>query len=436
MRSLGRLPAGGNLGCQMQRLMSMRRFAVVIAIALIAAACGSVPEGEQGLSTTPPTSAPSSTTPATQSEEEVNSGAIDRAPAVHVSGGDVELTLEPWTACWGNGCYDGFAPEVLPDIGDPDEILVSFPAAEWEFSATVQPVGDECGRRQTEPLEPVDDTTHRLVPIGRADDYEVTLFGRGPGGDVFVSFRWSTSTDGVLPVPAATASILADHDGRVDSYGVELPIWNLAATPAQATGQVTVTAADGSVHRFALTRQDFGCSDGAIFLTAPTEEGLAAAALGSAPFTYEVALVLDGLGYLGTAVWPDDVDPECAPCVPLTFTPPLPALGDQSRGGIQPLQIEGVWVFEHRPDVAMTALHSGVAEIVDGCLYIDGAIVVWAGERIDEAVAVIDAVKSGDQPGLLIGGGGISTNEGASPDDLPAVITDRCPTEVVWFGAP
>lgn len=327
----------------------MRRIAVVTAIAFIVTACGAGIDGEQELSTTPPTSAPPSPTPPVSSEEEINSGAADRAPAVHVRAGDAELALEPWMACWGNGCYDGFPPEVLPDIGGPDEIMVEFPASNWEFTATVQPVGEECGRRQTERLEPTGDTTHRLVPVGPVDDYEVTLFGRGPGGDVFASFRWTTPTDGILPVPAATASILADHDGRVDSYGVELPIWNLADTPAEVAGQVAVTAADGSTHTFALTRQDFDCSEGTIFLTAPTEEGLAAATLGSPPFTYEVTLELDGLGYLGTAVWPDDVDPECAPCVPLTFTPPLPALGDKSAGGIQPLQIEDVWVFTHDP---------------------------------------------------------------------------------------
>jgi hypothetical protein len=73
---------------------------------------------------------------------------------------------------------------------------------------------------------------------------------------------------------------------------------------------------------------------------------------------------------------------------------------------------------------------------IDGCLYVDDAVVVWAGSRLREASAVIDAIQSGEEPELLIGGGGISTREGASPEDLPTVITDRCPTEVVWFGAP
>lgn len=92
-------------------------------------------------------------------------------------------------------------------------------------------------------------------------------------------------------------------------------------------------ASDGNHERraartFPLNRQDFDCSEGSIYLTAPTEEGLAAAELGSAPFTYEVRLELDGITYIGTGVWPDGVDPACAPCVPLTFTPPLPALAE------------------------------------------------------------------------------------------------------------
>jgi hypothetical protein len=355
---------------------------------------------------------------------------------VVVRGGDTVLSLEAWTACWGNGCYDGVPPVDLPYIGSPDEIVVEFAVSGWEFSATVQPAGEACGRRQTEPLEQVSDTVHRLVPVGVADDYEVTLFGRGPGGDVFVSFRWSTPTDGVMPVPAATASILADHDGRVDSYGVEVPVWNLADTPEPASGQVTVIAAEGSSYTFELIRQDLDCSKGAVFFTAPEEDGLAAAALGLPPFTYEVTLDLEGRTYVGTGVWPDDVDPECGPCVRLTFTPPLPALNPSGVMGIEPVQIDGVWVFQYDADAGMDALHSGVAEIVDGCLYVDGAIVVWHTNQLDEAARVIAAVKSGEQPDLLIGGGGISLDEGASPDDIPAVVTDRCPASVVWFGAP
>ena len=104
--------------------------------------------------------------------------------------------------------------------------------------------------------------------------------------------------------------------------------------------------------------------------------------------------------------------------------------------GIEALQIDGGWVFQHQPEFTMNALHGGTPKIVDGCLVIDNTIVVWHVDRIDEAAGAISAVKSGESPRLLIGGGGISLDEGARPDQIPAVITGRCPTSAVWFGAP
>ncbi|MFQ5555858.1 MAG: hypothetical protein ACE5GC_10880, partial [Acidimicrobiia bacterium] len=225
--------------------------AIVSALAVLAAACGSVVD-EAGRSLTPaapaegdrvsvfgtepPTTTKPTPPPAAVIEPGAVAGQLERPPPVIVGGDGVELALEAWTACWGGGCYDGRAPHPLPDVGSPEEILVEFPVAGWEFSATTRPIGDACGRNQTEPLVRIGATSHRLEPVGLAGEYEVTLFGRGPNGDLFVSFRWVTTVDGVLPVPAAFASIVADHDGRLDSYGVEVPVWNLAATPAAASG--------------------------------------------------------------------------------------------------------------------------------------------------------------------------------------------------------
>ncbi len=58
------------------------------------------------------------------------------------------------------------------------------------------------------------------------------------------------------------------------------------------------------------------------------EEGLAAAALGPAPFLYDVLVTLDGVEYRTRALGPADELPESSPAVRLTFDPPLPALGD------------------------------------------------------------------------------------------------------------
>ncbi len=109
-----------------------------------------------------------------------------------------------------------------------------------------------------------------------------------------------------------------------------------------------------------------------------------------------------------------------------------PILSDE---GIEALQIDGVWVFQDEPESAMEALHSGTPEIVDGCLVVDNTIVVWHVDRIDEATEAIAAVNAGESPQLLIAGGGISVDEGARPDQIPTVITDRCPTTAVWFAA-
>ncbi len=108
----------------------------------------------------------------------------------------------------------------------------------------------------------------------------------------------------------------------------------------------------------------------------------------------------------------------------------------EGTDGPEALQIDGVWVFQHQPEFANQALHGGTPEIAGGCLVIDNTIVVWHVDRIDEAAEAISAVKAGESPELLIGGGGISVDEGARPDQIPTVITDQCPTSAVWFGAP
>lgn len=113
------------------------------------------------------------------------------------------------------------------------------------------------------------------------------------------------------------------------------------------------------------------------------------------------------------------------------------AVGDGfADEGVQAMQIDGVWVFQHEPDTAMAALHSGTPEIVNGCLVIDNTIVVWHTDTLEDAAAAIAAVKAGNSPQLLIGGGGLSVSEGADPAQIPAVISERCPTTAVWFGAP
>lgn len=103
--------------------------------------------------------------------------------------------------------------------------------------------------------------------------------------------------------------------------------------------------------------------------------------------------------------------------------------------GVESVKIDDVWVFRHRPaSGGDAALHSGVAEIKDGCLYVDDAVVIWDKSQIDQAEELIAEIKAGGQPEVLLGGGGISLDEGDTP--IPSVIAELCPTRAVWYSSP
>jgi hypothetical protein len=292
--------------------------AVVTAVAL--AGCGGDgPTARTGSQPTP-------TGPSASEDPEAATAAPESPPPVTVRSGGRSLELQPWSYCYGNVCADGFPPADPPDVGSPKQIVVDYPLTGWSFTASFRPADDKCGRQQDVPLEPQDNRTHVLSPAGHAGTYDVTLFGQG-NGDLFVTFRWTTPSDGPLPTPEARLAVIADNDGRVDSYGVELEVKSLAATPIDAAATITVRAEDGRAVTFDATRAAIQCLPaGTVYWDGPDDQGLAAAALGEGPFTYEVALVLDGVRHMATAAWPDDVIVGNEPSVTLQFQPDLPAL--------------------------------------------------------------------------------------------------------------
>jgi hypothetical protein len=168
------------------------------------------------------------------------------------------------------------------------------------------------------------DGTFVLDPAGHPNTYNVTLFGEGDG-DLFVSFRWTTSQEGPLPEPEARLALVADHDGVPDSYGVELLLSNLATTPVEATARITARSQDGNALSFDASRAPGCLAEGTVYWDGPDDQGVAAAALGEAPFTYQVEVRLDGVRYTATARWPDDEITGNEPSVALEFSPPLPA---------------------------------------------------------------------------------------------------------------
>ena len=309
----------------------MKRLSSRWAVAALAAsfwltACGAAATNE-------PRADPEKSTATPISNEPLEPGELKAPPPVTVRFFDQSIDLEAWTYCYGNGCADGAPPTNPPEVGDPEEVIVEYPLSGWSFKASFSPAGEECGRVQTVVLEAAGDGEFVLRPAGYADTYDVTLFGRGDGGlgkdggDLFTTFRWNTPRDGPLPKPKARLAVPADHDGAVDSYGVELSVLNLAQTPRKAAAMITVQASDGDALTFEAKQARGRCfPEGTVYWDGPDDEGLAAAGLGDPPFTYEVELVLDGERYLASAIWPDDEIAGNEPSVSLDFTPSLPAL--------------------------------------------------------------------------------------------------------------
>lgn len=249
----------------------------------------------------------------------------DVTPVVlRLDAGPVELA--PWTYCLGNGCADGAPPDELPDVGDPTEVAFTFDRAGWDFTATFRERVDACARMITVPVERTADRAFVIRPAGLSGDWDVDVSGRGDGGDVITTFRWHTPVDGQMPDPASgSVAVLADHDGVLDSYGVELFLSNLARQPREAEAVITVTGTDGRTATITPHRSQGCYSAGEVGWRASRSTGLAATRIGEGPFGYSVEVTLDGRRYVGTGTWPDGETEDFAPHVRLTWEPQLPS---------------------------------------------------------------------------------------------------------------
>lgn len=239
---------------------------------------------------------------------------------------------QPWTACLGNGCWDG-GPGLggpIPSVGSPDALYFAFDYPGWKFHwVSFNPVDDECGGRSiTVRATPVTDRIFRVDPAGLRGEWRVDVFGRAPaGGDAVTSVRWTTPDDGSMPEPRATGSLFTDQDGkRVAPYGgPELHLADLARTPASAAASWTVTDRAGTSVTVPLRREESRCeADGAVSFQGRELTPAELDSLSGASVTYSVEVSLDGKTYTGTALWPQDETAE-APYTRFTFEPPLPA---------------------------------------------------------------------------------------------------------------
>lgn len=305
--------------------MAMRMFAVA-ALGLLAA-CGAAVTHSASQSQGPAsTSLPSGLVlPAPRTRDDYSTS---DPPRFHVLAADGQLDLAPWTICYASGCADGAPSDTPPDVGGPPHLELGFDLPGWTFEATFRQHGTRagCGRQVSLPVEATGERTFRLLLAGPAGDWDVDLFGRGPtGGDAVTTVRWHTPVDGAFP-DAATgqAAVLAENDGELDSYGLELFVSDLDRDHREATAEVTVTSATGRSVDLRLGRPDECHVRGFLSFRAPAALGRRATVLGAGPYAYEVRLVLNGATYVGRGTWPDDTTEDITPAVPLTWTPALP----------------------------------------------------------------------------------------------------------------
>jgi hypothetical protein len=318
--------------------MRVRAAALVclLAAACALSGCGDSRAGQQ--SDPDSLRAPSTTTPSSFPTSMPQVPSSPPPVTLHLPDGDLDLPVV--SSCWMVGdagtCRDGVLPDQFVDVGSPSGLEFSFPVADWTFQAdfspedSLSPDGDRCWRSRTAVLEPDPDGTFHLDPMGPAASYAVNLFGNGPQGDWSSTFLWTTTQAGQEPPATATASIVWAPHGKVEGdHGFALSVAGLGTTPRTASASITATAANGRSTTFDAREPRLGCpGSGTVDWSDPkAQRSQQVAALGPAPFTYDVTLVLDGIEHQATATWPDDhvEDPfndDPAP-VPLLFDPPL-----------------------------------------------------------------------------------------------------------------
>lgn len=249
---------------------------------------------------------------------------VEQPPPFRIRYDDTELHLNPVTYCYRSGCVDGRDADP-PDVGSPEQLSVYVPNFP-EFTVEQIGGGDYCmGRRVTAEVTRLGQGWWSVSPRGPAGEYVISLFASGRAGDMAADVRWTTPEDRPLPEPAARLALIADHDGRPDSYGLELTVTNLPASPSEYRATITVTASNGQSLTIEAAESPEPCAgEGAIFFDEPDAEAKQAAQLGDFPFTTTVELTLDGVTYVATATYPDDEIPGAEPYVALEFDPPLP----------------------------------------------------------------------------------------------------------------
>ena len=297
--------------------------AVVLAAALVAG-CGSDasrrgPAGDAGSSRPAPPIEP-------------NGGS--KPPPVIVSYAGKQLSLHPVTYCWtvegatsavNGACVDGAPLSPPPDLGAvAGEITATFGVDGWAFEASSQDARHECPEAFPAVVRQVSGRAWHIALAGPRGRYAVQLFGRGPQGNVAVSFAVQTSVNARSPEPVASLTTFYLHDSKPDATSFDLVATYLGVTPTRSRARLTVTSNDGRRTTYNLTASanDHASGCGNVALSAAAPKGRVLEEIGRPPYALLVALDLDGRRYTTTATWPADVDKSES--IPLRFNPPLP----------------------------------------------------------------------------------------------------------------
>jgi len=270
-----------------------------------------------------------------QSTQSIEPSARSEPPPVIVSSTGKQVSLRPGTYCWtaqsagsasAGPCVDGAQPNPLPDLGVVSgEISVTFAADGWAFQASSEPAQRECAEAFPAAVRQVNERAWHIALTGPRGRYAVQLFGRGPQGDVEVSFAVQTSADRPSPAPVASLTTFYVRGGEPDATSFDFVATYLGITPRRPHGSLTITSDDGRRSTYNLTSvasESLGHDCGNVALSAAAPKGRVLEEIGRPPYVLLVDLDLNGRRYTTTATWPDDVDKSES--IPLHFHPPLP----------------------------------------------------------------------------------------------------------------
>lgn len=279
---------------------------VVVAVAALIAACGDAANQtatEAGSGVRTETSAPSTTTAASQNE-------LPGPPDLQVHADGTTVALLPYGYCWvTNGdwrCADGAPQEPLPTVTlDPDsELSVTFPL-DWHLTVQLFTDGEYCNGVMVTDADPQGSPLESLGPAGT---YRVEVFGRGEGGDAAWAFELVTTEDQPSPAPFWQVFWFpSERDLDIDApFGAS--VGNIAIRPTQVSATAVATASDGASAEFGLSvGDDGGCWASSIGLESDTDFTAQVIDLGPPPYSVTVTITVDGQTITGNPVrWPDD----------------------------------------------------------------------------------------------------------------------------------